>query len=163
MLVLVTSKFEEDPIKNERASLATPFSHYVYGKFFRRSRAPNSVGSGPNWLKFELVGDFMPILDTCTFEKNLMKKQQRKGGDIILPILSQWALSAAMETRVLIQSVPKPYEPFPHPNDASYKVWSTLASEIFKFHLNYDRMIEPRNSGRTRQIQYSPHFFKAGL
>ena len=33
MAVLVTSKFDEDPIKNERASLETPFSHYVYGKF----------------------------------------------------------------------------------------------------------------------------------
>ena len=28
MPVLVTSKFDEDPIKNERASLETPFSHY---------------------------------------------------------------------------------------------------------------------------------------
>ena len=28
MAVLVTSKFDEDPIKNEQASLETPFSHY---------------------------------------------------------------------------------------------------------------------------------------
>ena len=28
MPVLVTSKFDEDPIKNEQASLETPFSHY---------------------------------------------------------------------------------------------------------------------------------------
>ena len=28
MAVLVTSKFHEDPIKNKRASLETPFSHY---------------------------------------------------------------------------------------------------------------------------------------
>ena len=28
MAVLVTSKFDEDPIKHERASLETPFSHY---------------------------------------------------------------------------------------------------------------------------------------
>ena len=28
MLVLFTSNFDEDPIKNERASLETPFSHY---------------------------------------------------------------------------------------------------------------------------------------
>ena len=28
MPVLVTSKFDEDPIKNERPSLETPFSHY---------------------------------------------------------------------------------------------------------------------------------------
>ena len=34
MAVLVTSKFDEDPIKNERASLETPFSHYkVIGNF----------------------------------------------------------------------------------------------------------------------------------
>ena len=28
MAVLVTSKFDEDPIQNEQASLETPFSHY---------------------------------------------------------------------------------------------------------------------------------------
>ena len=28
MAVLVTSKFDEDPIKNEWACLETPFSHY---------------------------------------------------------------------------------------------------------------------------------------
>ena len=28
MLVLVTSKFDEDPIKNECLSSETPFSHY---------------------------------------------------------------------------------------------------------------------------------------
>ena len=34
MPVLVTSKFDEDPIKNERASLEAPFSHYnSIGKF----------------------------------------------------------------------------------------------------------------------------------
>ena len=37
-----------------------------------------------------------------------------------------------------------------------------LASEIFKFHLNYNRMTEPQNSGRTRQIQNSPTFSKRG-
>ena len=34
MPVLVISKFDEDPMKNERASLETPFSHYKsMGKF----------------------------------------------------------------------------------------------------------------------------------
>ena len=55
----------------------------------------------------------MHVLVTCKFEKNLIKKQQRKGGDIVFTIISQWALSVAMETRVLIQSVPKPYATFP--------------------------------------------------
>ena len=42
-------------------------------------------------------------------------RQARKGGDIIFPIISQQGLSVAMETRVLIQSAPKPYALFPPP------------------------------------------------
>ena len=74
----------------------------------------------------------MPVLVTCKFEKKSDKKQQRKGGDIVF-LISQWALSVAIETRVLIQSVPKPYATFPHPNDASYKIWSTLANWLQRY------------------------------
>ena len=72
MPVLVTSKFdEEDPIKNERASFKTPFSHYkTMGNFFRCSRAPNSEGSDLIWPKFEIVRDFMPVLITCKFDED---------------------------------------------------------------------------------------------
>ena len=49
MPVLVTSKFDEDPIKNERASLQTQFFHYESKGIFRRSRAPNSEWSRPNF------------------------------------------------------------------------------------------------------------------
>ena len=38
--------------------------------------------------------------------------QPRKGGDIIFPIISQWGLSVAMGTRVLIQSASKHYVAF---------------------------------------------------
>ena len=70
--VPVTSKADEDPIKNERAIFETPFSHYTsMGNFLRRPRAPNSAGSGPIWPKFELVRDFMPAIVTCKFEKDL--------------------------------------------------------------------------------------------
>ena len=56
MPVLFTSKFDEDPIKTERASLKTPFSHYKsMGNFFRRSRASNSVGNCSIWPKSEYV------------------------------------------------------------------------------------------------------------
>ena len=71
MPVLITRKFDEDPIKNELARLEIPFSqNYVYGNFFRRSRAPNSEGRGLNWTKFELVQDVMLILVTCTCHEN---------------------------------------------------------------------------------------------
>ena len=82
MSVLVTTNFDDDSIKNERASMETAFSHYKsMGIFFRRSRAANSVVSG---------------------------------GGILFPTIRQWGLSVAMETRVLIQSAPKPYAAF-HP------------------------------------------------
>ena len=56
MPVQVTSNFDDDSIKNERASMETAFSHYKsMGIFFRRSRAANSIVSGPIWPKFELV------------------------------------------------------------------------------------------------------------
>ena len=56
----------------------------------------------------------MPVRITCKFEKS-DKKQQRKGGDTVFPSISQQMLSIAMETRVFIQSVPKPYATFPLP------------------------------------------------
>ena len=58
MPVLVTSNFDDDSIKNEPASRETPFSHYKSMEIFRRSRAANSIVSGPIWPKFELVRDF---------------------------------------------------------------------------------------------------------
>ena len=108
MPVLVSNKFDEDPIKNEPASLETTFPHYKYGKFFRCLRAPNSTVSGPIWPKFDLFRDFMPVLVTCKFEKDLIKNK-RKCGDIVFSIICQWVLSIAMETRVMIHSAPKPY------------------------------------------------------
>ena len=40
--------------------------------------APNSVGSGPIWPKFELVPDCMHVLVTCKFEEDLIKNNREK-------------------------------------------------------------------------------------
>ena len=73
MPVLVTSNFDDDDsIKNERASIETAF----YGKFFRRSRAANSLVSGPIWPKFNLVRDFMHVLVTCKYKKDRIKNNR---------------------------------------------------------------------------------------
>ena len=45
---------------------------------FRRSRAANSVVSGPIWPKFELVRDFMHVLVTCKYKKDLIKNDREK-------------------------------------------------------------------------------------
>ena len=76
-------------------------------------RAANSVVSGPIWPKFEPVRDFMHVLITCKYKKDRIKNKREKVETSFSPIISQWGLSVAMETRVLIQSAPKPYAAFP--------------------------------------------------
>ena len=78
MPVLVTSNFEDDSIKNERASMETAFSHYKSMGNFRCSRAANSIVSGPIWSKFELVRDFMHVLVTCKYKKDRIKNNREK-------------------------------------------------------------------------------------
>ena len=69
MLVLVTSNWNNDSIKNELASMETPFSHYKsMGNFFRHSRAAYSVVSGTIWPKFQLTWDFMHVFITCKYK-----------------------------------------------------------------------------------------------
>ena len=74
MVVLVTCKYEEDPIKTEGARVLTRFSPLlVYGNFFRCSRAANSAVLGQIWLKFVLVRDIIDILVTCKYEEDPIK------------------------------------------------------------------------------------------
>ena len=64
----------------------------------------------------------MLVLVTCKFEKDLIKTNSERVETSFFFIESQWELSVAMETRVLIQSAPKPKKPFPHPHDATHKI-----------------------------------------
>ena len=84
-------------------------------KFFRHSREANSLVNGPMWPKFEPRLRFYACPHYLQVQKGSDQKQPRKGGDIVFPIISQWGLSVAMETRVLIQSAPKLYAAFPPP------------------------------------------------
>ena len=86
MPVPVTSNFDDDLVKNEQASMGTPLSHYKYGKFFRLSRAANSVVSGPIWPKFELVRDFMHVLVTCKYKKDRIKSNREKVETLFPPL-----------------------------------------------------------------------------
>ena len=56
--ILVTSKYEEDPIKIEGARVATTPNI----DFFKHSRADNSAVGGRIWSKFELIRDVMDVL-----------------------------------------------------------------------------------------------------
>ena len=109
MPVLVTSKFEEDPIKNERASLETPFSHYKsMGKFSdaQGQLTPLSVvQSGRNSYSSEILC----MSSSPASIKRIGSKTTEKRWRHHFPHYK------SMETRVVIQSVPKPYATFPPP------------------------------------------------
>ena len=129
MPVLVTSNFDDNSIKNEWASLETPFSHYKYMGNFQTSRTANSLVSGPIWPKFELVWDFMHVLVTCKYKTDqIKKKKMRGGGDIILPIINQLGLSVAQKPKFWSNLPQNLMQLFPHPNDATHKIWSRLAN-----------------------------------
>ena len=66
MVVLVSCKNKEDPIKNEDARVLT---------IFRRSRADNSGVGGGIWPKFELIQAFMHVLVTCKNEDDSIKNE----------------------------------------------------------------------------------------
>ena len=62
MAVLVSCKFDDNPVKNEDA--------IVYTTSFC-SRAGNSEVDGRMWLEFELVRDFIAVLVTCKFDDSI--------------------------------------------------------------------------------------------
>ena len=99
----------------------------LYEKCFRRSRAVNSVVSDPIWPKFELVRDFMQV------QKGSNQRQPRKGGDTIFPIISQWGLLCCHGHQSFDPICLKTLCSLSPPPDATHKIWSKLASKIFKF------------------------------
>ena len=69
IVVLVTCKNEEDPIKNEGARVLT-----IYSSIIQHSRAASSEVSGGFPPKSELIQAFIVVLVTCKNEKDPIKK-----------------------------------------------------------------------------------------
>ena len=70
MVVLLTCKNEEDPIKNRGASVFTT----LYIKFSDVQGQITGVGGGI-WPKFELIQAFMHVLFTCKNEVDQIKNE----------------------------------------------------------------------------------------
>ena len=98
MVVYLTCKTEEDPIKKEGARVATTFLH---GNFLRCTGPANSTVCDRIWPNFELIRNFMVVLLTCKNEEDPIKNEAATTFSHILTI---WELYVATETRVLIQS-----------------------------------------------------------
>ena len=83
-------------------------------EFFRRSRATNSVVSGPIWLKFELIPDFIHVLVTCKYKKDWIKNNRETVETSFSPLQVNGGFLLPLKP-VLIQPAPKPYAAFPPP------------------------------------------------
>ena len=79
MYVIITCKYEKDPIKNSREKSGDiVFPIISHGDFFRRSRAANYAVGGPIRPKFEFLQALMHVIVTCKYEKEQMKNSQEK-------------------------------------------------------------------------------------
>ena len=87
-------------IQSKMNELAWRHHFPIYGKYFRPSRAANSVVSGPIWPNFELVRDFMlirpeiklvrafmPVLVTSNFDDDSIKNEQASMETAFSPLL----------------------------------------------------------------------------
>ena len=70
MVVLVTCKNEEDPIKNEGARVFTT----LYSIFSDAQGQITGVGGGI-WPKFELIQTFIHVIVTCKNEDDRIKNE----------------------------------------------------------------------------------------
>ena len=68
MHVLITCKYEKDPIKKQPRKCD--------GNFFRRSRAANSVVRGQIRPNFELMQALMYVIVTCKYKKDPIKNSR---------------------------------------------------------------------------------------
>ena len=90
-----------------------PFSHYKSLGNFLDLKGSKLRSQWSDLAEIRTRPRFYACPRYLQVSKGSDEKQPRKGGKINFPIISQWGLSVAMETRLLIQSVPKPYAAFP--------------------------------------------------
>ena len=83
IVVTITCKNEEDPIKSESARVVTT----LYTDFSdTQEQVVNSVVSGRNWLKFKLIQVFMHVLVSCENEKDPFKNKGTRVFTTFLPL-----------------------------------------------------------------------------
>ena len=77
MHVIISYKYEKDPIKKNQEKVATPFFQII-------TLSVAMETSGRIWPNFELIQAFMHVLIACKYEKDLMKKS----GDNVMTAFS---------------------------------------------------------------------------
>ena len=74
----------------------------------------------------------MHVLVTCKYKKDWIKNKREKVETSFSPLYANGGFLLPGKP-VLIQSAQKSYAAFPHPNDATYKIWSRLATWLQRY------------------------------
>ena len=87
MVVLVTCKNEEDPIKNKGARVVTT----LFNNFLRCSRGANSIIGDEILRKFKPIQAFIAVLLICKNEDDRLKIESTRV--VTTPTISLWEFS----------------------------------------------------------------------
>ena len=88
MYVIITYKYEKDPIKNNREKRGNTVFQII-------TLSVAMETSGRIWPNFKLIQSLMYVIITCNYEKGSHQEQPRKRGNTVFQIIT---LSVAMET-----------------------------------------------------------------
>ena len=81
MAILVTSKYEEDPIKIESVRVAT-----TQNNDFSNTQGQLTPVRGRIWLKFKPTQDIMVVLVTCKNEEDPLKNKGARVATTFFPL-----------------------------------------------------------------------------
>ena len=75
-VIMITSKYEKDPIKNNREKSGNTFFQII----------TLSVASGLIWPNFELIQALLYVIITCKYEKDQIKNSREKVETSFFPL-----------------------------------------------------------------------------
>ena len=99
--------------KRKELECSQDFSHYKSMGIFSDAQGQLTPQSFVRSGRISLNRDVMDVLVSCKYEEDPIKNEGARVLTTFSPILSQWEISVAMDTRVLIRSGPKPNASFP--------------------------------------------------
>ena len=122
--VLITCKYEKDPIKISGENVMISFSPLkVYGIFFIRSRVANPAVLGPIWPNFELVRDVIDVLVTSKYGEDPIKNEGARVLTTFSPLLHYGSYPLPWTPEFQSDLAQNLIHLSPLPNDASDKIW----------------------------------------
>ena len=95
MHVIISCKYEKGGMKNSQEK----WQH----RYFRCSRAGNSVVRGRIWPNFKLIQALMYVIVTCKYDKETIKKQLRISGNTVFPIISLWGFFLTLTPQSVVE------------------------------------------------------------